>query len=180
MARASRTRRRGGPVNLDTRIDGPAPAMGVATDLARRSLWLVPAAIVISGIGWGVDGIVSTLFALAIIVANFLLAAWLLAVTGRINATLMAGAALAGFALRMCLIVAAVVLVRNASWAELVPMAFTLVIAHLVLLFWEVRHIAGTPAFPGLKPEADLPNPYLPTEASNDAASASPAPPTVR
>jgi len=162
------------------RIDGPAPVMAVAVDLARRSLWLIPAAILISGIGWGVDGVLSTLYALAIVVGNFVLAAWLLAVTGRISTTLMAGAALAGFAIRLCLVVAAVVLVRNAAWAELVPMAFTLVIAHLVLLFWEVRHIAGTPAFPGLAPAADEPNPYLPTDASSDGPSASPSSPTVR
>lgn len=162
------------------RIDGPAPVMMVAADLAKRSLWLIPVAILIGGIGWGVDGVLSTLYALAIVVANFVLAAWLLAVTGRISTTLMAGAALAGFALRLCLIVAAVVLVRNVAWAELVPMAFTLIIAHLVLLFWEVRHIAGTPAFPGLAPKADLPNPYLPTDTSPDEPSASTSSPTVR
>jgi hypothetical protein len=145
------------------RVEGPSPAMAVAVDLARRSLWLLPVAVFTSAAIWGIDGVASTLYALAIVVVNFLLAGWLLAVTGRISAAAMAGAALFGFLLRLGLIFLAVLLVQDASWLELVPLGITLVATHLVLLFWEMRHISSSLAFPGLKPAADAdPNPYLP------------------
>jgi hypothetical protein len=44
---------------------------------------------------------------------------------------------------------------------ELVPLGLTIIITHLGLLFWELRHISSSLAFPGLKPQA-TPNPYLP------------------
>ena len=147
---------------MQIRLEGPSPAMAVALDLAKRSLWVAPVAIIASAAFWGLDGVFSTLYGLAIVVANFVLAAYLLAVSGRINAALMAGAALFGFLLRLGLIFLAVMLVRNAAWVELVPLGLTLIITHLVLLFWEMRYVSASMAFPGLKP-ADTPNPHLPS-----------------
>ena len=92
---------------------GPSPAIGVAFDLAKRSLWLIPVVVIVSAAFWGLDGVVSTMYGLAIVVVNFLLSAYLLAVTGRISAALMAGAALFGFLLRLGLIFLAVMLVRD-------------------------------------------------------------------
>jgi hypothetical protein len=60
-----------------------------------------------------------------------------------------------------------VLAVRNASWIELVPLGLTLIITHLVLLFWELRHISSSLAFPGLKPQP-TPNPYLPVHDDDD------------
>lgn len=143
------------------RIEGPSPAMAVAVDIAKRSLWLVPIVIFVSAAFWGINGVASTLYALAIVVVNFLLAGYLLAVTGRISAAMMGGAALFGFLLRLGLIFVAVLLVKDAGWLELVPFGITLIATHLVLLFWEMRHISSSLAFPGLKPDVE-PNPYLP------------------
>lgn len=143
------------------RLEGPSPAMAVAVDLAKRSLWLAPIVVFVSALFWGLDGVASTLYALAIVVANFLLSAWLLAVTGRISAAMMGAAALFGFLLRLGLIFLAVMLVRNQPWVELVPLGITLIVTHLVLLFWELRHVSSSLAFPGLKPGA-TPNPFLP------------------
>ncbi len=143
------------------RVEGPSPAMAVAVDLAKRSVWLLPVVIFVSAAIWGIDGVASTLYALAIVVVNFLLAGWMLAVTGRISAAVMGAAALFGFLLRLGLIFIAVLLVKDAAWLELVPFGITLVATHLVLLFWEMRHISSSLAFPGLKP-GDEPNPYLP------------------
>lgn len=146
---------------MNTRIEGPSPAMAVALDMARRSLWLLPVIVVVSAAFWGVNGVASTLYALAIVVANFLLAGWLLAVTGRISAALMGAAALFGFLLRLGLIFLAVFAVKDASWIEFVPLGITLILTHLVLLFWEMRHVSASFAFPGVKPGV-TPNPYLP------------------
>jgi hypothetical protein len=143
------------------RLEGPSPAMAVGLDLAKRGLWLAPVVVFVSALFWGVDGVASTLYGLAIVVANFLLSAWLLAVTGRISTAMMGAAALFGFLLRLGLIFLAVLLVRDQPWVELVPLAITLITTHLVLLFWELRHVSSSLAFPGLKPGA-TPNPYLP------------------
>jgi hypothetical protein len=163
------------PVTM--RIEGPSPALAVALDLAKRSLWLAPLAVFVSAAFWGVDGVLSTLYGLAIVVANFLLSAYMLAVSGRINAALMGGVALAGFAVRFALVVAAVVLVMNLDWVELVPLTLTLVVAHLALLFWEMRYVSSSLAFPGLVPSRQAPpNPYLPDSGADDSASPSSAP----
>ncbi len=143
------------------RIEGPSPAMAVAVDIAKRSVWLLPVAVFVSAAIWGIDGVASTLYAIAIVVVNFLLAGWLLAVSGRISAAMMGAAAMFGFLLRLGLIFLAVLLVKDAGWLELVPFGITLVATHLVLLFWEMRHISSSLAFPGLKPGVE-PNPYLP------------------
>ncbi|MFV0317150.1 MAG: ATP synthase subunit I [Microthrixaceae bacterium] len=143
------------------RVEGPSPAMAVAVDLAKRSIWLLPVAIIASAALWGVDGVASTLYAIAIVVVNFLLAGWILQVTGRISAAAMGAGAMFGFLLRLGLILLAVLLVKDAGWLELVPFGITLIATHLVLLFWELRHISSSLAFPGLRPTA-TPNPYLP------------------
>lgn len=155
---------------LGPRLEGPSPAMAVAVDLARRSLWVLPVALVISIGFWGVDGMWSTLYGVAIVVLNFLLAAWMLALGGRIGAAAMGAAALFGFLLRLGLIFLAVLLVKDASWVELVPLGLTLIVTHLVLLFWELRHVSASLAFPGLKPGA-TPNPHLPDGSATTAAS---------
>jgi hypothetical protein len=166
------------PDLLGVRIEGPAPAMAVALDLAKRSLWVMPVAVIISAAFWGLDGVWSTLYAIAIVVVNFLVAAWLLQVGGRIGAAAMGAAAMFGFLLRLGLIMVAVLLVRDAPWVELVPLGLTLVATHLVLLFWELRHVSATLAFPGLKP-AETPNPFLPgpDDASAPESSSSPTAP---
>jgi hypothetical protein len=141
------------PANpLVQRMEGPSPAMEIARDIAKRSIWMLPAILVFCFIGWGRDGAISGAYALAIVTVNFLLAAWMLQAAGRISFALMAGAALFGYIIRLGLIFLAVMLVRDASWVELVPLGLTLIVTHLGLLFWELRYVSGSLAFPGLKP----------------------------
>ena len=54
---------------------------------------------------------------------------------------------------RQGLILAAILLVRDASWVELAPLGITIIVAHLGLLFWEMRYISASLAFPALKPK---------------------------
>lgn len=164
---------------LGPRVDGPSPAMAVALDIVRRSVWVIPVAVMLAAAFWGLDGVWSTLYGLAIVVVNFLLAGWMLQVGGRIGAAAMGAAAFFGFLLRLGLIMVAVLAVRNQPWVELVPLGVTIIVTHLGLLFWELRHISHTLAFPGLKPGA-TPNPYLPgvgTTSSPETPSASPTAP---
>jgi len=140
------------PNPLMTRMEGPSPAMEVALDIFKRAVWLVPAVLIFGAIFWGANGAASATYALAIVAVNFLLAAWLLAAAGRISIALMGAAALFGFLLRLGLIFVAVILVRHASWISMVPLGITLIVTHLGLLFWELRYVSGSFAFPGLKP----------------------------
>ena len=61
-------------------------------------------------------------------------------------------ASLGGFALRMGLIVVAVLLVKDAAWISLPALCLTILITHLGLLLWETRYVSASLAFPALKP----------------------------
>ena len=93
-------------------------------------------------------------YGIAIIIVNFLLSAYLLAWAARISLGLVASVALGGYAMRLALIFMAVWMVRETSWVRMVPLGITLIAAHLGLLVWELRHVSGTVAHPGLKPGA--------------------------
>lgn len=137
---------------LHGRIEGPAPVMDVARDLARRTVLLAPVLVVIGAVFWGTSGAASVGYGVAIVIVNFLLAASLLAWAGRISFAMMGAAAMFGFLLRLGLIFVAVLLVRDAEWVNMLPLGLTLIVAHLGILFWEMRYIGGTLAHPGLKP----------------------------
>jgi hypothetical protein len=136
-----------------TRDDGPAVEQEIALDMIRRGLPAVPVLLVLAAIPWGVHGALSAAFAVAIVLVNFALAAALLAWTARISLALMMGAALGGYLLRLILISAAVLLVKDLSWVELWPLGLTLIVTHLGLLLWETRYVSASLAFPGLKPK---------------------------
>ena len=61
-------------------------------------------------------------------------------------------AVLFGYLLRLGVIFLAVILVKDAGWVSLPALGFTIIITHLGLLFWELRHVSATLAYPGLKP----------------------------
>lgn len=138
---------------MRTRTDGTAVEAEVAKDLVRRGLYALPAALLIGLIGWGTNGLLSIGYASILILANFWISAVLLQWAGRISLGFLMGMSLGSFVLRIGAIVVAVLLVKNQSWVEPVPLALTLVIAHLGLLLWETRYVSASLAFPGLKPE---------------------------
>ena len=138
---------------LVTRDDGPAVEQEIAMDMIRRGLPAVPVVLVLAAIPWGLHGALSAAFAIVLVLVNFALAAALLAWTARISLALMMGAALGGYLLRLILISAAVLLVKDLSWVELWPLGLTLIVTHLGLLLWETKYVSASLAFPGLKPK---------------------------
>ena len=135
-------------------VEGPAPEGVIARDLAKRAAIVAPVLIVVFGLVWGLDGALSTAYGLVIVVANFLLAAAMLAYAGRISPGFLMGAALFGYLIRLSLIFLALWLVREASWVELLPLGITVIAAHLGLLLWEMRYVSLSLAHPALKPTA--------------------------
>lgn len=136
----------------DHRLDGPSPAAQVARDLVRKGLLATPPAVALGALAAGADGAASVGYGMAIIVANFLLSASLLAWASRISFTLVAAAALGGYLLRLALVFAAVWLVKDAPWVDLVVLGATIISSHLGLLVWELRAVSASMAYPGLKP----------------------------
>jgi hypothetical protein len=108
--------------------------------------------IMVGAFGWGYDGALSAGYGVALVVLNFLLAAAFLTWAGRISLGFLMGAALGGYILRLGLLAAAVLLVRDAGWVEPVPLGLTVVVTHLGLLVWETRYVSASLAFPVLKP----------------------------
>jgi len=134
------------------RLEGPAPELQLARDLARRAVPVAPLLILVGAFGWGYAGALSAGYGVALVVANFVLAAALITWAGRISLGFLMGAVLGGYILRLGLLAAAVLLVRDASWVEPVPLGLTVVVTHLGLLVWETRYVSASLAYPVLKP----------------------------
>lgn len=142
---------------LTTRFEGPAPEAEVTRHMLKRGAFAVPVLVAIAGFIWGSDGALGCLYGIALVFVNFALAAGLISLTARISLALMMGAVLFGYLLRLGVIFLAVILVRDAGWVSLPALGFTIIVTHLGLLFWELRHVSATLAFPGPKPQ---PNPH--------------------
>lgn len=138
-------------MTADVRLER-SPEQIIARDITRRALWAAPIIVLVAGMIWGTAGATSALFALGLVVVNFLVSAALLTWAGRISPPMLMIAALGGFVLRLALITVAVLLVKDADWIELVPLGLALIVTHLGLLVWETRHISASLAHPVLAP----------------------------
>lgn len=135
-------------------VGGGEPELEIARDLAKRALWVLPAALLVSFLIWRVDGVLSTAFAMAIVVVNFLAAAYANSRAARISPAVLGAVAMFGFLIRLGLVFIAFFLVKDAPWFEVVPFGLTVVVTHLGLLFWEMKYVSASLAFPGLTPTA--------------------------
>lgn len=136
------------------RDTGPAPEAQITGDMVRRGLVVAPLLVAAAWAVRGADGAWSAAYGVALVLCNFVVAAGLVATTARISYALMMGATLFGYVLRLGIVAAAVYVVRDAAWVDLVTLGLTLVATHLGLLAWELRYLSLTLAFPGLKPGA--------------------------
>lgn len=145
------------PDPLNSPVAGGEPELAIARDLARRAVWVLPAALGVSWLIWRLDGVASTAYALAIVVANFLAAAFMNSRAARISPVVLGGVAMFGFLFRLATVFVAFWLTRDAAWMSVVPFGLTVVVAHVGLLFWELPYVSASLAFPGLKPTASPP-----------------------
>ncbi|MFN8021967.1 MAG: ATP synthase subunit I [Acidimicrobiales bacterium] len=142
------------PTPMLTRLEGPSTEVAISKDLVRRGLIVAPVLVAICGVIWGLDGVWSSLYAIALVLVNFALAAAIVAATARISLGLMMGGVLFGYLIRLGLIFLAVFLVRDADWISLPALGATIIVTHLGLLLWELKFVAISLAHPGLKPTA--------------------------
>jgi hypothetical protein len=123
--------------------------------------------IAVCGVIWGVNGAVSSAYAIAIVLVNFALAAGIVAVTAKISLRMMMGAILFGYLFRLALIFLAVYVVKDAGWISLPALGATIIFTHLGLLVWEMKYVAMSLAYPGLKPKPSSVNHTVANPARN-------------
>ena len=129
-----------------------APELEISFDLVRRGLYVAPVVIGGCALIWGADGARGALVGLAIVLGNFVLAAASMAVAARISLAVLMGAVLFGLLVRLGVILAVVLLVRDATWISLEALGATIIISHLGLLVWELKHVSISLAHSGVKP----------------------------
>jgi hypothetical protein len=137
--------------------DVPEVEKALAFDMFKRGLWAAPAIVLVAGVIRGTDGLASAAIAVAIVLVNLVLSAVSLSWAAKVSAGALMAAALGGFLVRMMLVTAVVFVVRDASWIDLPTLAVAILVTHLGLLFWELRYVSASLAFPGLKPGAPAP-----------------------
>mgnify|MGYP000029326388 CR=1 FL=1 len=146
------------PVNtrdaLWTPVAGGTVERDVAFDMARRSLPFIPAVLLVTAIAWGPDGAASAAYAIGLVLVNLTISALLLGWAARRSLALLMGMALFGYILRLAFITAAVLLVKDAGWVDIVALGMTIIVTHLGLLFWETRYVSVSLAYPGVKPRS--------------------------
>ena len=131
----------GGPVELE-----------VSLDIVKRGLLITPVLIAVAALIWGGDGAWSCAFAVALVLINFLLSAALISYSARISRAMLMGATMFGYLFRLGLITVAVLLVKDTDWISLPALGATIIVTHLGLLIWELKYVALSLAYPGLKP----------------------------
>jgi hypothetical protein len=133
-------------------VEDVDPETEIARDLAKRALYVMPVMLLVAFAIWRLDGVITVAFAMALVVFNFLFAAFANARAARISAAALGAVAMFGFLVRLSIVFVAFWLTRDASWMKVVPFGLTVVITHVGLLFWEMKYISASLAYPGLKP----------------------------
>jgi hypothetical protein len=137
---------------MATRVEGEAVELTVSLDMVKRGLVAAPIVIGLCGIVWGLGGIYGAALGLAVVFVNFAFSASLISITARISLGLMMGATLFGYLIRLGLIALVFFLVKDAGWISLPALGATIIVTHLGLLVWEMKYVAISLAYPGLKP----------------------------
>lgn len=121
---------------------GPPIESNIARDTVMRSLYVGPALILVFWLLRGWDGAWSSALGIALVVANFLLAGFILSISARISLQAYHAAALVGFILRLVLFVGAVYLIASVVDVDRVAFGVTAVVAYFALLTWEAISIS--------------------------------------
>ena len=117
-----------GPKDIEAKI-------AIAT--ARRAVWVAPPIIAVFALFRGGLGAMSAGIGVAIVVANFVLAGFVLSKAARVSLKLYHAAALVGFFLRLTLIMLVMLVTAQVIEVDRLAMGISAVVSYLVLLSWE-------------------------------------------
>jgi hypothetical protein len=109
--------------------------IGLAT--SRRALLVAPVLIAVFGVFRGGLGAVSAAIGVVIVVANFLLAGFVMSKAASVSLSLYHAAALFGFLLRLILITVVMIGVGQMMDIDRLAMGVAAIVSYLVLLSWE-------------------------------------------
>jgi hypothetical protein len=137
---------------LAMRDTGPSPEAQISRDIVKRGVLVAPLLVAVSWLAWGPNGAWSSGYGVLLILCNFMLAAGIIAAAARVSYAVMLGAMLFGYLIRLGLVAFAIFIVRDAAWVDLVALGLTVVVTHIGLLFWEMRFVSASLAFPGVRP----------------------------
>jgi hypothetical protein len=132
--------------------EAPAVERELAFDMLKRGVWFAPLVVIAATIVWGTAGASSAGVAIGLVAVNLVLAALALSWAARRSLNMLMVVALGGFAVRMGLVTVVLLLVKDEPWIDLVALGVTVLVTHLGLLFWELRYVSASLAFPALKP----------------------------
>ena len=135
--------------------EAPEVERELAFDMLKRGVWFAPAILVLATMIWGTQGASSAAVAIGLVAVNLVLAAVGLSWAAKVSLNAIMVVSLLGFAVRMGLVCGVLFLVRDAGWVHMTALGVTVIVTHLGLLFWELRYVSASLAFPGLKPTAD-------------------------
>jgi len=125
----------------------------IAVDLAKKAAIVTPIVVIAVGIWRGPDAALAAFLALALVVVNFFASAAILGWTARRAPHALAGVAMLSFLGRLVIITIIGAGVKQLDIVDFPVFGITLVVSYLALLFWEMRSISLTLAYPGLKPK---------------------------
>jgi hypothetical protein len=135
--------------------EAPEVEREIAFDMLKRGVWLAPVVLFVATLIWGPQGTASAALAIALVSVNLVLAALGLSWAAKRSLNALMVMSLVGFAVRMGLVTAVLFAVRDAAWVDMVALGVCVIVTHLGLLFWELRYVSASLAFPGLKPTTD-------------------------
>ena len=120
----------------------PAVEREIALDIARRGAIIAPVIILIAGALRGWNGLISASIAVAIVIANFLVAAAIMTRAAHSGPAAIGGAAFGSYVFRVAVIVIALIALRHRSFIDLTTLG--LVIATAPRSPWRsARHESG-------------------------------------
>lgn len=125
-------------------------------DMVVRGLLVLPAVLLIGFLFGGTKALVSIFVGMVAILINFKLSGYILIWASKSSLSLIASMVVGGFLIRLAMIAALMWSVRNANQISLTLLGIVLIVTHLGLVFWEMRYVSLTVAYPGLKPRAAI------------------------
>jgi hypothetical protein len=129
----------------------PAVEQQIARHMVRHAVVVAPVVVVLLGVLRSGAAAASGALGLALVVANFLLAAALQGWSARISPATVVGTVMAGYVVRLGVLVGAVLALRQIGWVDVSVLVLTVAAAHLALLVWELRSVRLSFAEPGLR-----------------------------
>lgn len=115
----------------------------IGKNIAKRAVYVAPPLIIVFAIVGGWLGALSSALGVAIVVGNFLLGGYILAMAARVSLTMYHAAALFGFFIRLGLITVTMVLIVSVADIDRVAMGVSVVVSYLVLLSLEAIAVAN-------------------------------------